>query len=101
MTALVTIGVFLLIIAFVSGLIQIEDLYGEDSWQQWVYGLIFVVGFVLFTVGSLSLMKRDAMPKGYDNGQIDALKGIQTHEIFYVYPINDSIASDTLYLPKL
>lgn len=34
----------------------------------------------------------------YNEGQIDALKGIQTHEIHYVFPQGDTIPSDTLYL---
>ncbi len=34
----------------------------------------------------------------YQDGQVDALKGIQTYEIHYVYPKGDTIPSDTLYL---
>lgn len=34
----------------------------------------------------------------YKEGQIDALKGTQTHEIQCVYRLNDSIPIDTLYV---
>lgn len=59
--------------------------------------LTFIVGVAMVIAVTLSLIT-DTLPRSYNKGQIDALKGIQTHEIHYVYPEGSAIPSDTLYL---
>jgi hypothetical protein len=78
--------------AFASG-ISIE---GEDG-SKWISFLFLsvVFGAIVTTVAFLGLKK-----DGYEEGQVDALKGTQNYEIRYVIPQGDSIPTDTLYIKK-
>ena len=61
----------------------------------------FLLKWFLFCAGLALLsfaVTAFAIPRSYDKGQIDALKGIQTHEIQYVFSRGDTIPCDTLYV---
>jgi len=64
---------------------------GKDAKHLYWGGLLYIVAMlcVIFFMG---------LPEEYDKGQVDALKGIQTHEIRYVFPQGDTIPCDTLYV---
>ncbi len=98
MEALFIIGFIIGVICLFIALDYIESEHGDESWQKYVYALIVFVSFGLFLAGILIVGKREFTQDGYNQGQIDALKGIQTHTINYVYPKGDTIPSDTLYL---
>jgi len=54
-------------------------------------------GLVLLAIMAATLIVKEVNGP-YNDGQIDALKGTQTHKIHYVYPKGDTIPSDTLYI---
>ena len=62
--------------------------------SQWA---VFCIGIALMGLYVIPEFD-DKYKSGYDQGQIDALHGIQTHERYYVYPQGDTIPSDTLYV---
>ncbi len=80
------------------GVIRIAEKDGLGG----LFLLIWFCGMYLLIVGirgnTEEISKEVGFTEGYDQGQIDALHGIQTHEMFLVYPTGDTIASDTLYL---
>ena len=59
-----------------------------------LYVILSFVACIFFGVG----IWHEGRIVGEDLGQIDALKGVQTHGIYYVYPKGDTIPSDTLYI---
>jgi len=65
--------------------------------------LLFLVGLLIYSAGLGERIhtqsEEEGFTEGYDQGQIDALSGVQTHEQFLVYPTGDTIPCDTLYLP--
>ena len=93
MTALLVIGLAILAALLVCGVIAIEYNGRMDGWGA-AFAFLFFIGTICFGVG---IFDRGEI-SGRDRGQIDALKGVQTHEIHYLYPKGDTIPSDTLYL---
>jgi len=97
--ALIIIGLVAGLIAVLIGDDSLERNAGKEHWTRFMYALLVIGGFICFTIGSVEAGYELGDSDGYDQGQIDALSGIQTHEQFLVYPTGDTIPSDTLYLP--
>ena len=74
---------------FLTLLIAISD------WDNKAYFII--PALFLYTLMCVVFI-RGEIEGDYDQGQIDALHGIQTFEVHYVYPEGDTIPCDTLYL---
>ena len=95
MVVTLVIGIVLMVIAFILGIAGTIRLdFG------WFIGYLaaFLFGIAYLLISSGDVMEENGKLIGHDEGQIDALKGIQTHQIHYVYPEGDTIPSDTLYL---
>lgn len=95
MTVLLIVGIVVLLVLLIWGSVEVRNSSkgGDADWSM-VYALLFAIGLVCFTVG----LWNEGYKVGIDRGQINSLKGIQTHEIYYVYPKGSAIPSDTLYL---
>ena len=98
MIALIIIGLTLGLASLIIGDHYIEKSLSAEHWWRWVYAMCCVAGFLCYTIGVGKTSYKEGNSEGYDQGQIDALHGIQTHGAFYVYPKGDTIPSDTLYL---
>ena len=94
MIALLIIGGLATLVAYIWGSEAIETRGKNAGW----YTFLFLIGTVLFAAGLLLAGDEAGKEGHYNEGQIDALKGIQTHEIQYVFPQGDTIPCDTLYV---
>ena len=74
--------------------ISIPSIFQSEEVETIVVVIVaLLAAIILLEIGVLRLVDHK-----YNDGQIDALKGIQTHEIHYVFSKGDSIPSDTLYI---
>ena len=94
MIVLLIIGGLSFIIVAIWGNEAIDRVGESDG----LHGFLSIA--CLFTLSLGLMIAGGNIQKGpsYNDGQIDALKGIQTHEIQYVFPKGDTIPSDTLYV---
>lgn len=84
----------IILIVIATGCIIMALVLEKDSFLR---PTNIVCGTMAYVV-MCAFMVRIAIIGNYNDGQIDALKGVQAYKIHYVYPEGDTIPSDTLYL---
>ena len=84
MEILMIIGIILLFASFIIFIVSDDDRLGAFA------GAFIWLSVALIVVSSIQI--------GYKQGQINALQNKYSYEMRLVYPLNDTIPCDTLYV---